>query len=103
MPAWENLFGANAELSYRISISISKLLEASFEDRLKLQKEIVDFYNDRSNIVHGLKEISYEDAEQKRNRCLQIALLSLRELYKNHPELIKDTKSADRSKKLALM
>lgn len=101
--AWENLFGANAELSYRISISISKLLEASFEDRLKLQKEIVDFYNDRSNIVHGLKEISYEDAEQKRNRCLQIALLSLRELYKNHPELIKDTKSADRSKKLALM
>ncbi|RZN13606.1 MAG: hypothetical protein EF812_07330 [Methanosarcinales archaeon] len=101
--AWENLFGANAELSYRISISISKLLKASLEDRLKLQKEIVDFYNDRSKIVHGSKEISYEDAEQKRNECLQIALCSLRKLYENHQELIEDIDSTDRSKKLALM
>jgi hypothetical protein len=97
--AWENLFGGNAELSYRISISISKLLEVSPEDRLALQKKIVDFYNERSKIVHGSKEISYEDAEQKRNECLQIALRSLRKLYENHPDLIEDI---NRSKKLAL-
>lgn len=97
--AWENLFGGNAELSYRISISISRLLEKSPEDRLTLQKKIVDFYSDRSQIVHGSKEISYEGAEQKRNACLQIALSSLRKLYENHQDLIEDT---DRSKKLAL-
>ena len=97
--AWENLFGGNAELSYRISISISKLLKVSPEDRLALQKKIVKFYNERSQIVHGSKEISYEDAKQKRNECLQIALSSLRKLYENHQDLIEDT---DRSKKLAL-
>ena len=98
--AWENLFGANAELSYRISISISKLLESSPEDRLALQKKIVKFYNDRSQIVHGSKEISHQDALQKRDQCLNIALSSLRRLYEEHQELIMDT---DRSKKLALM
>jgi len=98
--AWENLFGGNAELSYRISISISKLLKVSPEDRMALQKKIVNFYNDRSLVVHGSKEISYWDAVQKRNECLLIALSSLRKLYENHRDLIEDT---DRSKKLALM
>lgn len=97
--AWENLFGGNAELSYRISISISKLLKDSSEDRLALQRKIVKFYNDRSQIVHGSKEISNEDAVQKRNECLNIALSSLRKLYEEHQDLIED---ADRSKKLAL-
>ena len=97
--AWENLFGGNAELSYRISISISKLIERNLEKRLKLQKEIVNLYNKRSRIVHGSENISYEDAEQKRNRCLEIALSSLKKLYEIYPDLIKDT---NRSKKLAL-
>lgn len=98
--AWENLFGGNAELSYRISISISKLLHSEPDKRLKLQKEIVKFYNDRSQIVHGAKEIGYEEAETKRNKCLNIALSSLKSLYENHADLIADK---DRSKKLALM
>ena len=98
--AWENLFGGNDELSFRISISISKLLKELPEDRLALQKKIVKFYNDRSKILHGLKEISYEDAVQKRNECLNIALSSLRKLYEEHQDLIEDP---DRSKKLALM
>jgi len=98
--AWENLFGGNAELSYRISISISKLLSESPEDRLALQKKIVKLYNDRSQIVHGSKEVSYDEAVQKRDECLNIALSSVRILYEKHQDLIED---ADRSKKLALM
>jgi hypothetical protein len=98
--AWENLFGGMAELSYRISISISKLLHTVPDERLTLQKEIVGFYNDRSQIVHGAKEIGYKEAEIKRNRCLSIAILSLKSLYEKHADLIADK---DRSKKLALM
>ncbi|MDT7041157.1 HEPN domain-containing protein [Candidatus Nitronereus thalassa] len=98
--AWENLFGGNDELSFRISISISKLLKDLPKDRLGLQKKIVKFYNYRSQIVHGVIEISHEDAVQKRNECLEIALSTLRKLYEEHNDLIEDP---DRSKKLALM
>jgi len=97
--AWENLFGGNAELSYRISISISKLLEESQEHRLEIQKKIVSYYNDRSKIVHGVKDITYEEAVRKRNECLLIALASLRKLYVEHQDILSDP---DRSKKLAL-
>jgi len=97
--AWENLFGGNAELSYRISISISKLLEESKECRLELQKKIVNYYNDRSKIVHGVKEITRDEAVCKRNECLSIALASVKKLYEEHQNLLRDP---DRSKKLAL-
>jgi hypothetical protein len=98
--AWENLFGGMGELCYRISISISKLLHTDPDERLTLQREIVKFYNDRSKIVHGAKEIGYEEAEIKRNRCLNIAISSLKSLYEKHADLIADE---ERSKKLALM
>lgn len=98
--AWENLFGGNAELSYRISISIAKLLAESQEDRLELQKKVVKFYTDRSQIVHGVKEITHEAAVQKRDECLKIALDVVRTLYEDHHDLLID---ADRSKKLALL
>ena len=97
--AWENLFGGEAELSYRISISIAKLLEESEECRLKLQKKVVDYYNDRSKIIHGVKEITYDEAVRKRNECLSIALASMKKLYEEYQNLLLDP---GRSKKLAL-
>jgi hypothetical protein len=97
--AWENLFGGDAELSYRISISISKLLEESKQRRLELQKKIVNYYNDRSKIVHGVKDITHDEAVRKRNECLSIALAAIKKLYEEHQDLLSDP---DRSKKLAL-
>ena len=98
--AWENLFGGNAELSYRISISIAKLLTAKQEERLEIQSKVVKYYTERSKVVHGVKEITHEVATQKRDECLKIALDVVKKLYENHPELLTDT---DRSKKLALL
>lgn len=98
--AWENLFGGNAELSYRISVSVAKLLAKSQEDRLELQGKIVKYYTERSKIVHGVKEVSYEIATQKRDECLKIALDVVKKLYEEHNDLLTDT---DRSKKLALL
>lgn len=98
--AWENLFGGNAELSYRISISIAKLLAESQEDRLLIQSKIVKYYTERSKIVHGVKEVNHEVATQKRDECLKIAIDVVKKLYEEHPELLMDP---DRSKKLALL
>ncbi len=98
--AWENLFGGNAELSYRISVSIAKLLAENQEDRLELQNKAVKYYTERSKIVHGVKEVSHEVATQKRDECLKIALDVMKKLYEEHHDLLTD---ADRSKKLALL
>lgn len=98
--AWENLFGGNAELSYRISVSIAKLLAEAQEERLEIQSKIVKFYTERSKIVHGVKEITHDVAIQKRDECLKIALEVVKKLYEDHHELLID---ADRSKKLALL
>jgi hypothetical protein len=81
--AWENLFGGDAELSYRISISISKLLEESQQRRLELQKKIVNYYKDRSKIVHGVKDITHAEAVRKRNECLAIALAAIKNYMKS--------------------
>ncbi len=98
--AWENLFGGNAELSYRISVSIAKLLAEGQEERLEIQSKIVKFYTDRSKIVHGVKEITHDVATQKRDECLKIAIDVVKKLYEDHHDLLIDT---ERSKKLALL
>lgn len=98
--AWENLFGGNAELSYRISVSIAKLLKENPDERLELQGEIVKYYTERSKIVHGVKEITQEAAIRKRDECLKIALDAIRKLYEEHHDLLNDP---ERSKKLALL
>jgi len=52
-------------------------------------------------IVHGDKEITYEEAVEKRNECLKITLKCLRELYQKRSELLSYA-AADRSKRLLL-
>ncbi len=85
---WENLFGANAELSFRISSAISCLLEKDKTKRKELQKKLKDKYNARSQIVHGVNEINHEKATGFRNFAINIGLDCLSELYQNYPELI---------------
>tara|TARA_R110001583_G_scaffold8896_3_gene42003 strand:+ start:4981 stop:6558 length:1578 start_codon:yes stop_codon:yes gene_type:complete len=98
--AWENLFGGNAELSFRISISIAKLLGKTEEERLKIQKEIIKYYNTRSILVHGVNDISTEEAIKYRDHCLDISLKALRKLYLDRSNLINHD---SRSKILALL
>ena len=50
---WENLFGADQELSFRISASIAAILGADAPQRRRLQKQCGQIYTDRSKIVHG--------------------------------------------------
>jgi len=86
--AWENLFGANAELSFRISSAISCLLEKDKAKRKELYKKLKKAYDTRSTIVHGVKEINYEKAVEFRDFAVEISLACFSELYENQPELI---------------
>ena len=53
--AFDSLFGAYNELSYRLSLRIAMFLGESSEDRLKLKNDFVSAYNLRSRIIHGNK------------------------------------------------
>lgn len=98
--AWENLFGGNAELGYRISVSISKLLKSNLCDRIEFRSRVNNFYKKRSEIIHGTAEPTYADAVQMRDECVQIALDVIRKLYEKHQDLLLDK---DRSIKLGLL
>ncbi len=101
--ARENLFGGNAELGFRISISIANLLgDTSGLKKEDIQKKVIDYYNLRSKIVHGVKEVTNEEALKYRDECLDITLKVIRKLYTERCDLIKEKESADRSRRLAL-
>lgn len=98
--SWENLFGGNAELSYRISISIAKLLKEKPEERSELQRKIVKYYSERSKVLHGVEEMSSELATKKRDECIRIALDAMKKLYAEHRDLISNP---ERARVLALL
>jgi hypothetical protein len=97
--AWENVFGGRGELAFRVSMAMAFLLESKIEERLKLQKELYNLYNKRSEIVHGSSHLDAAEAIEKRNRALNLILDCLRRLIKEQPDLLADK---DRSKKILL-
>jgi hypothetical protein len=86
--AWENLFGANAELSFRISAAISCLLEKDKTKRKEFYKEIKKAYDKRSTIVHGVKEINHKEATMFRDFAVKVILNCIAKLYENQGKLI---------------
>lgn len=96
----ECLFGANAELSFRISVAVSKLLASSADDRLAMNAKVKKIYDERSKVVHGVKELTQDEAEEKWEQAIDIVLRVFRTLYTQYPELIEDK---NRSCTLALL
>lgn len=99
--ALENLFGAKGgELRFRISTACAYLLEPNDPTRRgELQREIKLLYDQRSQIVHGEAPPSMATAEERRQRAVELVVLSLRALFERRPELIADH---ERATKLAL-
>lgn len=96
----ECLFGANAELSFRIGVAVSKLLASSPDDRLAMNVKVKKIYDERSKVVHGVKELTQDEAEEKWEHAIDIVLRVFRALYNQYPELIEDK---NRSSTLALL
>lgn len=97
--AWENLFGASPETSFRLAAAIAKLL-ADKDGRVDLLKTLRDLYRRRSEVAHGanLQTIS-EDADA----ALDVAVRCLRLLYRDRVDLLSLAKSDQRANQLLLM
>jgi hypothetical protein len=63
--ALEALLGTGTELSFRLAFRVAGLLGASDKERARLLKEMREFYDTRSRIVHGGR------LNEKNRLCLQ--------------------------------
>ena len=99
--AWENLFGGRFDISFRISVSIAKILKESEKDRSDEQAKIKKYYNLRSNIVHG-GECNNDEIIKAYDDCILITLNILRKLYEKHSNLFEIKESSKRSETIAL-
>lgn len=100
---WENLFGTESEVSFRVCASLAKLLEpADAEARETLFKELKNLYNARSRLLHGAKEPAVGDANRHRERSIRVALSALRRVLED-PELRAITDSSTRSQCVLLV
>jgi hypothetical protein len=87
---WECLFGTGdvQELSYRVSMSMACVLSQVPAERVALQNEIKKFYNLRSKIVHGGRQLNSGEDKDCRDRVQELTLSALRALLERHPSLI---------------
>lgn len=96
--AWENLFGGDIELSFRISMALARLLEAETDARPALQKEIARLYGVRSKIVHG-DAVDPTKLGEVARRARTLTLDMWRALFRDEPPLLT---SNDRARALLL-
>ncbi|MDK1347992.1 HEPN domain-containing protein [Streptomyces sp. 378] len=93
--AWENMFGASTETTFRVTASLAKLIESGAEQRREKRKELAKIYASRSKIVHGAKEIPSHTVYEQRQEAILIACLALRMLYMHRTDLL-ELKSEER-------
>lgn len=90
--ACESLFGGNAELSFRISTAMAKLIEPeNLVKRSALQKSIKKLYDKRNKIVHGVTEPDHEECFIDRNALCEHLITCLRVIFEHRPELLTDS------------
>src|SRR6266540_3976784 len=85
--AWEALFGADQEISFKISSSIARLLRSTPSDRKTLRKRASEIYGLRSKVVHGAN-VNREDVENASLEAITIGTEILRTMIKDRPELV---------------
>ncbi len=98
---WENLFGhgSNVEMTFRVTTALAILLEADLTKRSQMAAELRKIYGDRSTIAHGSKLSDKRNLPAIRDRAIEIAVLALRSLFRDHPSLLADP---DRGMRLLL-
>jgi Apea-like HEPN len=99
---WENLLGAEAEVSFRLCAGMALLLEPENpEKRAELFSEMRELYGVRSGLVHGSREPSDAKAAEYRSRAIELALSAMRCLF-DHPELLEAKSSSERNRRLVI-
>ena len=98
--AWENLFGASPETSFRLAAAISKLLTTVADERRALLKRLLELYRRRSEVAHGA---NLQSAQEDADEALDIAVRCLRKLYQDRTDLLSLAKSIERANDLLLI
>jgi hypothetical protein len=102
--AWENLVGSReGEPTLRVAAAMAWLLGKDGDDRQKIRRQVAKVYGLRSEIVHGNRFLTPQEAATRREEALTITLQALRVLFKDRPELLVECKdSNERSLRLIL-
>jgi hypothetical protein len=98
--AWENLFGAMPETSFRLCAAITKLITSQTSERRTRLARLLKIYKLRSRVAHG----SGEDAaalQVAADESIDIAINCLRILYTDRADLL-SLKPSDRADTLLL-
>ncbi len=102
--AWESLLGSTQEISFRVTASMARLLGSQDPERQALYTELRKIYILRSQIVHGAKDLTIDDAEHlhdRRLRATELGVHVLRTLLGARRDLL-DLQAGKRSERLLL-
>lgn len=97
----ENLFGEKSEMTFVVSNSTARLLGRNEAEKTKIFEEVKKIYRARSTIVHGQKELPYEEKKNYRDRAVFYLANSLKKFLKDNAELL-ELSASNRVKKIAL-
>ena len=97
---WENLFGADSEVQFRVTASLAKWLESDISKRQSFQKQLKEVYDVRSRIVHG-GTVKPDKLNEVRETAVDVGIRALRKLYICSEDWL-SMESNDRSKRILL-
>lgn len=101
--AWENLFGARqGEPTLRISAAMGRLLGATPDERDKYRARTSKAYAMRSDIVHGNRLVTAQEAADMVTEARVMTLGALRELFGERTELLAMGNGDERSRVLIM-
>lgn len=98
--AWEAMFGTATETVFRVTASLSMLLEPNAGARIELQRRLKKLYALRSDVVHGRSAPALGIQSAASEAC-DIALQALRALN-DMPDEFRNLGAAERSRDLLL-
>ncbi len=99
---WENLLGAETEVTFRVSAGLAALLEPDdLVRRLEVYEEVRSLYTIRSGLIHGSKEPPRADSHRHAQRAIRVAIDSMKAIY-DRPELLQAPSSGVRNRRLLM-
>lgn len=100
--AWENLFGTkDGEPTLRVTASLALLLEPDPAKRRAFRTELGKIYELRSKAVHGTS-LPKQAEMPLCFRALDVAILAIRALIKERPDILAESDGGARSLRLIL-
>jgi len=98
--AWEAVFGEDIEITFKVSLSIARLLAQATAERREVRKRAVGVYRMRSAVVHGA-DIAPDELEKSKADAIGLGIEILRRILSDRKDLIEMT-SSERILTLAL-